>query len=131
MSHWRHNTDWPRNWVDERWMSMLIPRTYTRTVDVRDVWIDGRLISKWIQENPFGLTAVSGDSHTPAFRRRTSFPSSGYWDIEDGDEVRLWDVGVFEFPDAAGSPRRFHWILSPRKLQDISTWMLRKGTFRI
>jgi hypothetical protein len=53
------------------------------------------------------------------FEDRLSLHHQGWWhhipDDEDGDGPR--NIGFFYSSDAADCPRRFYWILSPRKLQ--------------
>ena len=73
-----------------------------------------------IQESLLGVTAAFGVSNQPAFLRSALSPFIviTLGDTDEGEEVGLWNAGWFVPPHVAVSPKRFYWILSPRKLQD-------------
>jgi hypothetical protein len=65
----------------------------------------------------------------PTFRDLISYQSSGCTgglvpptQPGNGDEVSTRNIGKPSHPDAVVCPRKYPWILSPRKLQDIKPW---------
>jgi len=66
------------------------------------------------------FTDVSGSVSVPIFRVCWWFGSTNTpAHSADGDEVISRNVGKPLHLDAVVCPRKFYWILSPRKLQDL------------
>jgi hypothetical protein len=86
-----------------------------------------------IQWNFLGQTVASGCEVFPTFQKLPPSQSSGgFWHLviglgatkppahpEDRDAVISWNVGKLSHSHAAVCPRKLHWILSSRNIQDL------------